>query len=113
MELCAVLTSANISELLGLRWKHINLSPEWTTVDAESLPPYTMAIRQHYTRGEVGTLKTGQQKRGIPLRQLLVGALLSLKLLVNHGLDDVVFASRTGRRVNENNTRKRLFGKIG
>ena len=47
-----------------------------------------MAIRQHYTRGEVGTLKTEQRKRDIPLPQLLVGALLSLKLLVNHGLDE-------------------------
>jgi integrase len=112
MALCAVLTSANISELLGLRWKHVNLTPEWTTFEAEPLPPYCMAIRQHYTRGEVGTLKTGQRKRNIPLPQPLVGALLSLKLLVNHGLDDVVFASSTGRPVNENNTRKRLFGKI-
>jgi integrase len=112
MELCAVLTSANISELLGLRWKHINLSPEWTTFEAEPLPPYCMAIRQHYTRGEVGTLKTGQRKRNIPLPEPLVGALLSLKLLVNHELDDVVFCSRTGRPINENNTRKRLFGKI-
>jgi integrase len=120
MALCAVLTSCNISELLGLRWRHINLTGDWTTFEAEPLPPYCMAIRQHYGRGETGTLKTGQRKRNIPLPEPLVNALLSLHRQVgatlHHGSanspDDVVFASRTGRPVNENNTRKRLFGKI-
>jgi integrase len=114
MALCAVLTSANISELLGLRWKHINLSPEWTTFEAEPLPPYCMAIRQHFSRGEIGLLKTGMRKRNIPLPEPLVGGLLSLHAANANpnGSDDVVFRSRTGRPVNENNTRKRLFGKI-
>lgn len=113
MALTAVISSANISELAGLRWKHINLTPEWTVSDGEGLPPTTMAIRQHFTRGEVGTLKTGSRRRNVPLPELLVAALAQLKQRPKFtSPEDVVFAARNGRPVDQNNVRARLFTRI-
>lgn len=113
MALTAVITSMNVSELCGLRWKHINLTKDWATVDGEGLPPLTVAVRQHFSRGEVGTLKTGNRKRDVPLPEPLVTALAKLKSRPRFGgPDDVVFCSRSGAPISENNTRKRIFGPI-
>ncbi len=112
MALTAVLTSMNVSELCGLRWRHVNLTPEWA-MDADALPPFTLAVRQHFTRGEVGSLKTGNRKRNVPLPEVLVTALAKLKARPKfNGPDDVVFCSREGTPINENNVRRRWFSKI-
>jgi integrase len=113
MALTAVLSSANISELAGLRWKHINLTPEWTVIDGDGLAPFTMAIRQHFTRGEVGTLKSGSRRRNVPLPEALVAAVAHLKQRPKFtGPEDVVFAGRSGTPVNQNNVRARLFARV-
>lgn len=113
MALTAVLTSMNVSELCGLRWKHVNLTPEWGTLDGDGLPPFTLAVRQHFTRGEIGTLKTGNRKRNVPLPEVLVAALAKLKARPKYiGPDDVVFCSRRGTPINENNVRRRGFSKL-
>ena len=114
MTLSAVLTSMNVSELCGLRWKHVNLTPEWATMDGDGLPPFTLAVRQHFSRGEVGTLKTGSRKRNVPLPDALVQALAGLKARPNFvGPDDAVFCSRRGTPVNQNNVRRRVLAVIG
>src|SRR5215831_11878673 len=113
MGLTAVITSANISELLGLSWKHMNLTPEWATLDNDALAPFTIAIRQHFTRGEYGPLKTGNRKRNIPIPEQLVAALAQLKQKARFtGPDDVVFASRRGTPLSQNNLRNRTLKKI-
>lgn len=113
MALTAVITSMNISELCGLRWMHVNLTPEWETFGGGGLPPFTIAVRQHFTRGEIGTLKTGNRRRNVPIPELLVAALAKLRARPRfNGPDDVVFASQRGTPINENNTRRRTFSKI-
>ncbi len=110
MVLTAVLTSMNVSELCGLRWKHINLTPEWTTLEDDAIPPFTLAVRQHFSRGEIGSLKTGNRKRDVPLPAPLVSALAALKQRPKFtGPEDVVFASRRGTPISENNTRRRVL----
>ena len=110
MSLTAVLTSMNISELCGLRWKHVNITPEWTTLENDAIPPFTLAVRQHFSRGEIGSLKTGNRKRDVPLPALLVSALASLKQRATFtGPEDVVFCSRRGTPISENNTRRRVL----
>lgn len=110
MALTAVLTSMNVSELCGLRWKHLNLTPEWTTLEDDGLPPFTIAVRQHFSRGDVGSLKTGNRKRDVPLPPQLVSALAALKQRAKFvGLEDVVFCSRRGTPISENNTRRRVL----
>lgn len=113
MALTAVLTSMNVSELCGLRWRHVNLTPAWATLEGDGLPPFSLAVRQHFTRGEVGSLKTGHRRRNVPLPDVLVSALARLKARPRfNGPDDVVFCSRRGTPINENNVRRRGFAKI-
>jgi len=114
MTLSAVLPSMNVSELCGLRWKHVNLTPEWATMDGDGLPPFTLAVRQHFSRGEVGTLKTGSRKRNVPLPDVLVQSLAGLKSRPHFvGPDDAVFCSRRGTPVDQNNVRRRVLAVIG
>jgi len=49
MVLFAIVTSMNIAEVCGLQWKRVNLSEQFATVDGESLPPLTIAVRAHGT----------------------------------------------------------------
>lgn len=113
MALTAVLTSMNVAELCGLRWRHVNLSPEWVTFNGEGLAPFTIAVRQHFSRGEVGSLKTGTRKRNIPMPESLVEALAKLKARHAYvGLDDVVFCSRRGTPISGNNVGKRILSKM-
>ena len=110
MALTAVLTSMNVSELCGLRWKHVNLTPEWTQFDGDALPPFTIAVRRHFSRGEIGSLKTGNRKRNVPIPEPLVSALAVLKQRPKFaGIEDVVFCSRRGTPISENNTRRRVL----
>lgn len=113
MALTAVLTSMNISELCGLQWKHINLTPQWTTLEDDAIPPFTLAVRQHFSRGEFGSLKTGSRKRDVPLAGALASALARLKQRPQFiGPEDMVFASRCGTPVSENNTRRRILNPL-
>ena len=104
MVLMAVLTSANISELCGLQWKHINLTPAWIILDEEGLEPFMIAIRQHFNRGELGTLKADARRRNIPITKDLLAALAQLKQRPRFtGPEDFVFCTRRGTPINENN----------
>lgn len=113
MSLTAVLTSMNVSELCGLQWKHLNLTPEWITLEDDAIPPFTLAVRQHFSRGEYGSLKTGSRKRDVPLAGALVSALARLKQRPQFtGPEDAVFASRKGTPISENNTRRRILNPL-
>lgn len=118
MVLTSVLTSMNVSELCGLQWKNVNLTPEWGILDGQPLPPFTIAVRRHFTRGEFGTLKTGNRRRNVPIPDVLVSALASLKQRASFvGPEDTVFCSRRGTPIAENNVRRRVLapmaGRIG
>jgi integrase len=113
LALTAVITSMNISELCGLQWKHVNLTPEWSILDGEGLKPFTISVRQHFSRGEYGSLKTSSRKRDIPIPPALVAVLATLKNRPRFsGPDDTVFSGGTGQPISENNTRKRKLAPI-
>lgn len=114
MCLTAVVTSMNAAELCGLQWRWCNLTPEWTTTDGEGIPPFTIAVRNHYSRGELGSLKTTSRRRNIPVPDLVVAELAKLKVgNPNASPDSFVFASRGGKPISENNTRRRKLVPIG
>jgi len=100
----STLTSMNISEICGLKWRYVNLSAEWATVDGEALPPSTIAVRWQWAHGEYGTLKRKSRTRNIPLAGSLVSYLSELKARSKFpGPDDPVFAGRTGKPVDQHN----------
>ena len=55
MALVPMTGSLNVAELLGLRWRWLNLTGELVVVDTELLHPYTLAVRQSYYRGHFGS----------------------------------------------------------
>lgn len=75
MVLCASLTSMNIAEVCGLRWKRVNLTDEPVIMDGESLPPRCVAVREQWYRAAFGTVKAKSRRRNLPLPKLLVDAL--------------------------------------
>jgi len=58
MALVSMTCSLNVAELLGLRWKWLNLTGEPVVVDTEFLHPPTLAVRQNYYRGQFGSPKS-------------------------------------------------------
>jgi len=78
MVLCASLTSMNIAEVCGLRWKRVNLTDEPIIMDGESLPPRCVAVREQWYRAAFGTVKAKSRRRNLPLPKLLVDALREL-----------------------------------
>ncbi len=114
MVLFAILTSMNIAEICGLQWKRVNLSEQFTTVDGESLPPLTIAVRAQWYRGEYGSVKAKSRRRNLPLPMALRGVLANMKERHNFtASNDPVFAARTGKPVDEHNIARRYLKPVG
>lgn len=108
MVLCAVLTSMNIAEILGLRWRRVNLTEQWSTVDGESLPPLHIAVREQWYLRQYGSLKKGSRRRNVPVPPELLMSLSRLRVAAKFaGPDDPVFASQAGRPIDERNVLRR------
>jgi integrase len=104
LALTAALTSMNIAEICGLRWRYVNLSNKWETVDGEGLPPFTIAVRWQWAHGEYGTVKRNSRKRTVPMVRMLVSYLTELKKRATFtGPDDPVFVGRTGKPADQHN----------
>ena len=67
----AILTSMNIAEICGLQWKRVNLTDGFVTVDGESLPPLSIAVRRQWYRGEYGAVKAKGRRRNLPIGAVL------------------------------------------
>lgn len=78
MVLCASLTSMNVAEVCGLRWKRVNLTAEAVIVDGESLPAHHLAVREQWYLGQWGSVKTASRRRILPMPTVLVEALADL-----------------------------------
>lgn len=104
MVLCACLTSMNIAEILGLRWRRVNLTEEWGIVDSESLPPLHIAVREQWYLRQYGSLKKGSRRRNVPLPPELVTTLARLRVTSKFAApDDPVFASQAGTPIDAKN----------
>src|SRR5438552_3593863 len=57
MSLLSMTTSLNVSEMLGLRWKRVNLTGEPVIVGGEFLQPYSLAVRETTTVGSSDRLR--------------------------------------------------------
>ena len=114
MVLFAILTSMNIAEICGLQWKRVNLTDQFTTVDGESLPPLTIAVRGQWYRGEYGRVKAKSRRRNLPIPTILRGVLAKMKERKKFtGADDPVFAATTGKPVDEHNIARRHLKPVG
>ena len=109
MALVSMTCSLNVAEILGLLWKWINLTGESVVVNSEVLPPYSLAVRQNYYRGEFCSVKAKARRRNVPLSGAVVAALSALKNRPSHnGPEDLAFASANGTPLDERNLSRHL-----
>jgi integrase len=114
MAFVSMVTSLNVAELLALRWKYVNLSAQFVIVQAEAIPPHTLAVRENYYRGDFCSLKKEARKRNVPLPVGVVELLSELRRRPRFTApDDLVFANRKGAPLNEGNIRNRILKPIG
>jgi integrase len=112
--LMQTLLSMNVAECLGLQWKRVNLGDQWTNVDGEAIPPHTIAVRIQWYRGSYGTVKKKARRRNLPIPGSLETVLDKMRRREKYaGPDDAVFASETGRPVDEHNIAARVLKKVG
>ena len=69
MVLLAVMTSMNIAEICGLKWKRINLGAEPIMMDDELLPAFMAGVREQWYKSEWGSVKAKARRRNVLLPQ--------------------------------------------
>lgn len=118
MVLCASLTSMNIAEVCGLKWKRVNLTADFVIVDGESIPPYSAAVREQWYMRQFGSVKgragrASARRRNLPLPSLLVEAMGELRATASfRAPDDAVFAGETGKPIDQQAMLKRQVRKV-
>jgi integrase len=114
MALLSMMTSLNVAEMLGLRWKRINLTDQVMMSGEEILPPYCLAVRENYYRGEFGSVKAKSRKRIVPLSATVVEALaMHLDRPSSSGPDNLVFCNDVGMPLSECNLLRRHLKPVG
>ena len=118
MVLCASLTSMNVAEVCGLRWKRLNLGLDPVIVDGESIPGHSAAVREQWYMRQWGSVKghagrASARRRIVPLPALLVEALEALRTSSKFiGVDDAVFAGESGQPVDQQAVLRRQVRKV-
>ena len=113
MALLSMTGSLNVAEILALSWKRVNLTKETSVVGGEVLQANSLVVRENSYRGKFGTVKAKSRRRTVPLSTMVVKALVSLKQRSKFsGPDDLIFVSRKGTPLNENNLLRRVIKPI-
>lgn len=113
MALVVMFTGANIAEVCGLQWKHVNLTGMSIGLCGDSVPSFSIAIRKRWHRGKVADV-IRKRARNLEIPEFLLGVFLKLKSLSDCAApDDFVFASRTGSPINPANIGVRRLKPIG
>ena len=94
-------TGVRIGEACGLRWRRLNLTAEFLSVDGSVIPPWSVEIRENWVLGEYTTVKKEASVRQLPLPRALCERLAALRdRTAWSGDEHPVFAGRTGRPLN-------------
>jgi integrase len=94
--LLATMTGLRIGEILALRWGRVNLATG------------TLRVEETCYHGHFGTPKTKASRRELPLRSVVVQALLAHRLRYSDKSDEaLVFCTSNGTPLASNNLRKR------
>jgi len=103
MTFLAVMTSMNIAEICGLKWKRLNLGDEPIIMDDELLRPLMAAVREQWYKGQWGSVKARARRRNVLLPKWAVDELRELRKRREWvDPEDPVFAGKSGKPVCEN-----------
>jgi integrase len=108
-----VLAELRVTEICGLQWKYVNVSPSPRLVEGELIPPKTIAVRYQIYRGEF-TKADGGRRRFVRISDLLFSVLRDLKSSPRlTGPENFVLASRNDTPVHPENIAARRLKSIG
>lgn len=114
MVFLAAITSMNVAEICGLRWKRCNLTGEPVIMDDELLPPYMAGVREQWYKGQWGSVKAKARRRYVLLPQWAVEQLMALRQREKWiGPEDPVFAGKSGKPLCENAIIQRHLKPVG
>ena len=103
MAFLAVMTSMNVAEICGLKWKRLNLTLGPIIMDDELLPPFMAGVREQWYKGAWGSVKAKARRRYVMLPQWAVDELRALQQRKEWvGAEDPVFAGTGGKPLCEN-----------
>jgi integrase len=107
----SITMSMNVSEMLGLREKHVNLTDIPQIFDGiDAAPSHEIAVREHLYHGRRGSLKAGSRKRNVPIPVLLETMLAELIARnTQRGPDAPIFQTRKGTAHSADNLAKRVL----
>jgi integrase len=93
------LTGLRIGEAMGLTWQRVNLTSQPKQMGLETLPPFSVAVRENYVNGKYGTLKTQGSVRNVPIPEWFVPRLASLRTAATESPETpaAVFANASGK----------------
>jgi integrase len=112
MTLLSIFTGMNLTEILGLQWKFVNLTGAWSNETGKLVAPKTIAVRNQLYRGRLESVKKNRIK-DLPISVRLLELLLELRGRGRFiGPDDFVFVSRTGTPIDQNNLQARKIRPI-
>ena len=100
MAFLAVMTSMNIAEICGLKWKRINLGSEPIMMDDERLLPCMGAVREQWYKSEWSSVKAKAGRRYVPLSHWVLEELRELQQREQWTRpEDPVFAGENGKPI--------------
>lgn len=94
-------TGLRIGEALALDWEHCNIEESVRRLGNSWLPGRTIAVRRNWTHGEMGTLKTNNSVRNVPVTDEVAAALELHREPGPWGW--LVFPNRCGRPLDAHN----------
>lgn len=110
MVLLSTMTGLNVAEMLGLRWRNVNLGGDAVLVGTKMIPPCCLVVRENCYRGERCSLKATSRRRAVPLPKPVREVLAAMKSRPEYiAPDDPVFSSSAGTPLNECNLMRRVI----
>ncbi len=111
--LLGMLTTMGQAELLGLHWRHVNMSASFVMVEDEAIPPFRAAVRYDWTCGELRPVKRAKRRRFVPLPLQIVEALATWRAQSQFTEPDhPVFCNLTGGYLDGHNIANRVLRPI-
>ncbi len=103
-------TGLRIGEAMGLRWRWVNLTAEPAIVEAEVIPPMSVAVRENYVRGRYQSLKTARSSRNVPVPAWFAPRLAALMTTgISATPEDPVFRASNGHPLDQHNLARRAL----